>query len=304
MRNQLITRPMKAPNDDQRIQSQYYVTPCYASPKIDGFRCVNEAGIGAVTSSMKPQPNPYVRKLVGDLPPGLDGEVIDVDFRQTMSTIKRGWGAPDFRFCVFDYVSRDLRTPAHDRIAELQTLQLPEWCIVLPQILVLTGEDLAAQVNYWAINGYQGIPLDGAMLRAMASPYKCNRATLNEGYLLKDKPYEDAEAKVLSIFEQEANHNQQFENHLGTSSRSSHQENKVGKATLGGLRCLVLNGKYKDSEILLGSGMGWTNEWRQAMYDDPSLIVSKIVTFKYLDKGGYDLPRNASMKCIREGWDS
>jgi hypothetical protein len=302
-RPQLITKPMKAPNDDQSIQSLFYQLPCFVSPKIDAFRCVKETGVGAVTSSMKPQPNLHVRKMLSGLPSGLDGELGDTNFRTTMSTIKRSWGSPDFRWYLFDYVSRDLRTPADERIQELSELQLPDWCIVLPQVLVSTTEELQYWIAKWTTEGFMGVPLDGAMLRGMKSPYKCNRATLNEAYLLKDKPYVDAEALVTGIYEEEENTNEAFINHSGGTSRSSHAAGKVGKGVLGGVISEVINGRYVGLEIHLGSGQGWTDDWKARAYRDPSIIVGKTITFKYLDKGDYDLPRNASMKCIREEWD-
>ena len=302
-RPQLISRPMKAPNDDRSIQSQYFRLPTMLSPKIDGFRCVHESGVGAVTSSMKPQPNPFVRELVSSLPPGLDGEIVDTDFRQTMSTLKRTWGKPDFKFCIFDYVSTSLRQPAWERYQELLQLDLPNWCMVLPQILVTKEEDAQSFIDLWTLDGYNGIPLDGVMRRDPNSPYKCNRSTLKEAYLLKDKPYEDAEAIVLGVYEQEENTNEAYTNHMGGTSRSSHASGKLGKRVLGGIICKVINGRYTGLEINLGSGQGWTDDWRARAYQNPTLIIGKTITFKYLDKGDYNLPRNASMKCVREPWD-
>lgn len=304
-RPQLITKPMKAPNDERRIQQQFYQYPCFASPKIDAIRCLHEDEVGVVTSSFKPQPNPYVRKMISALPVGLDGEIVDSDFRTSLSSIKCTWGEPDFKFCIFDYVKESLKDPAWKRYQDLDEIKesLPDWCLVLPQIVVYNEQELADLVDSWAIDGYQGIPLDGAMLRGLDSCYKCGRATLRERTLLKDKPYEDAEAVVLDIYEQEANLNEATINALGTTSRSAHQENKVGKETLGGIICRGINGPYKGKILRFGTGQNWTKEWRQEMFDNPDKILSKIITYKYLAVGDYDLPRNASVKGIREAWD-
>lgn len=290
----MILRPMLAPNDDYSIQRQYYRFPCYASPKVDGIRCYTANG-KALTRSGKPQPNPYVRSLIEGLGvSGLDGELVTGDFRKSTSELRRTWGEPEFKYLLFDYWADE---PFKVRLAGLESLIsiLPSWCIVLPQRLVYSMEDLHLYEDAWLSEGYEG-----AMLKDPNGLYKFNRSTLREGLLLKVKRYTDSEATIIGFYEQEANLNDPFTNELGTTSRSSCQENKVGKDTLGGIIVRDLN---DGREFRLGSGIGWTNEWRQEVWRNQSNYLGRIITYKSLPHGGYDLPRNASMKGFRDEWD-
>ena len=64
-------------------------------------------------------------------------------------------------------------------------------------------------------------------------PYKCGRSTVREGYLLKLKRFADGEAVILGCCEQMHNANAAQQDAFGRTKRSSHKDNKIGKATLG-----------------------------------------------------------------------
>lgn len=292
----MILRPMLAPNDDYEIQKTFYAFPCLASPKIDGLRCYKYQG-HALTRSGKIQPNPWVRELLEPLPNGLDGELtVGSNFRTSTSELRRTWGKPNFTYWVFDYVKDGLHKPVLERIQDYTVLDLPDWCIKVPQIMVYDMQELLELEELWLAEGFEG-----AMLRKPSSHYKCNRSTLKEGILLKMKRYQDAEAEIIGFFEQEENQNESFTNELGTSSRSSHQENKVGKGTLGGL---VVRDLKTNQEFRLGTGQGWTVEWRSTIWNNQDQYLGRVLTYKHLPHGNYDAPRNASMKGFREEWDT
>ena len=72
------------------------------------------------------------------------------------------------------------------------------------------------------------------MIRTPDSPYKCGRSTEREGWLLKIKRFEDAEAVVLDTYEGMSNQNDAQRDAFGRTKRSLAQAGKVGRGELGG----------------------------------------------------------------------
>lgn len=271
------------------------IFPVIASPKIDGLRCYKEGG-RALTRSGKPQPNPHVRRLIENLlPDGVDGELITGDFRQSSSDLRCTWGQPEFTYNLFDYVRDTLQAPFKERIDHLRSLGLPAWCKLVEQVYLHDELALEQYEQLKLDEGYEGV-----ILRTPYSPYKCNRSTLKEGYMLKVKRFLDGEAAIIGFYEQEENQNESYVNELGTTSRSSHQENKVGKNTLGGI---LVRDCQTDSEFRIGTGLGWTIEWRATVYHNQDNYLGRVIKYKHLPHGNYDVPRNASMQGFREEWD-
>ena len=86
-------------------------------------------------------------------------------------------------------------------------------------------EDLAAYEERCVSEGFEGV-----MIRTPDSPYKCGRSTEREGWLLKIKRFEDAEAVVLDTYEGLSNLNPaEKRDAFGRTKRSSCMENKIGQ---------------------------------------------------------------------------
>lgn len=66
-----------------------------------------------------------------------------------------------------------------------------------------SAAELAAYKEKCLSEGYEGV-----MVRDPAGPYKCGRSTEREGWLLKIKRFEDAEAEVLETYEGMSNYNE------------------------------------------------------------------------------------------------
>ena len=82
---------------------------------------------------------------------------------------------------------------------------LPEFAHVekiLP-VEIRDAAQLAAYEEECLAEGYEGV-----MIRTPDSPYKCGRSTEREGWLLKIKRFEDAEAVVLDTYEGMSNQNE------------------------------------------------------------------------------------------------
>ena len=99
---------------------------------------------------------------------------------------------------------------------------------ILP-VEIRDAAQLAAYEEDCLAEGYEGV-----MIRTPDSPYKCGRSTEREGWLLKIKRFEDAEAVVLETYEGMSNHNEAQRDAFGRTKRSSAQAGKVGRGELGG----------------------------------------------------------------------
>jgi DNA ligase-1 len=94
----------------------------------------------------------------------------------------------------------------------------------------------------------------------------------------------------------------------GKTERSSHQENKVGKGTLGGYTCITnrdstnLFGLEHDGgqvQFYLGAAANMKAEQRVALWQNRADLIGKKVTFKYQATDGAEKPRFPVFKNFR-----
>lgn len=260
--------------------------PALLSPKLDGIRCLIIDGV-AVGRSLKPLPNKFVQKLFGrpELN-GLDGELIvglptakDV-FQQTSSGIMSIEGEPEVMFHVFDDFTE---TGGFQRRLHTAQRRIKKAKCCTPVDHHLVGS--ADQLNSWE-EDYLALGYEGVMLRSLDGPYKHGRSTAKEGYLLKVKRFEDAEARVIGFSELMHNANEAKRNELGHLERSSHKAGKVGKQVLGAL--LV---KDLKTGVEFDIGIGFTAEQRQLLWVQGDNLMGKVVKYKSQPTGVKEKPR-------------
>jgi DNA ligase 1 len=281
--------------------------PVLASPKLDGFRVLAMDG-KPMTRSMKLVPNRHVQRVFsewGDVLEGLDGELIvgeptakDV-FEQTTSQLRREEGEPEFTFHVFDLWNRD-GVYYRDRLAELQDRKLSKrlmpWIRVVPHVPLADARQLEVFETKLLEQGYEGV-----MLRCPLGPYKQGRSSAREGWLLKVKRYEDAEAVVIDFEEEMHNANEAFTSEIGRTKRSTAQEGLIGKGRLGALVVKGVNGPFKDASFNIGTGFDAAQ--RTAFWADRANLKGQVVTYKYFSVGAKDAPRHPVFKGFREAFD-
>ena len=258
------------------------VFPVLATPKLDGIRCLIQNG-EAVSRNFKPIQNVHIRQQMSGLPEGLDGELIleGKQFNEVSSAVMSSDGEPDFRYYVFDYVSGELGKPYNERMAELDKLPLPSFCVkLLPQV-INDLPTLLAYENKCVGEGYEGV-----MIRTPGSPYKCGRSTSREGYLQKIKRFTDDEAVIIDFEEREHNANEATKDLLGHTKRSSHQENMVKTGTLGALRV-----KDVKTQIEFKIGTGYDDALRQEIWDNKDKYSKLLVKYKSQASGAKEAPR-------------
>lgn len=295
-----IRRPMKGVAVDDLSQIQ---VPCLMSPKIDGFRCL--LGKQPLTSRLAPFRNPYLnRELSGLLPePLLDGELVVGDKRghgvlqRTSSGLTNGAGEPDFTFWVFDtpqlgYGFEDRLRLARQIVRDLDHARIR----LLKHRVAYTLGDVEAFLERCLEREYEGI-----ITRALNGPYKEGKATLREQWMLKVKPFEDAEGRVVSWYEEQENTNEAKREVTGKLKRSSAKAGKVNKGTLGGL---VLEDCTTGVEVRVGGG--FTKEQRTELWKIRDQLKGKLVRYKKQKMGEKDKPRHPNFVefvDFRPDWD-
>lgn len=299
------------------------VGPWIAQPKVDGVRGMNMLGI-FTGRSLKTHKNIYTTKFYSrSTLIGLDGEVAaeletHPDLcRITSSALSTIAGEPYTVWWLFDYVVNETKDlPYEQRLVALQRkvdalyhIDNKVWhhLRVMPSKLCHTLDELYAFED-WALNaGYEGI-----CIRRPSAPHKQGRSTVREGGLLRIKRFVEAEAKVISLVEGETNGNEAQKNELGKTFRSSHQANMVPNGQVGSLTCELLEDivDTRTKTTILQKGQTITvspgnmdHPTRKQYFENPSLIVQKIIKFKFFPKGLKDKPRFPTFVTIRSKED-
>ncbi|KVU18573.1 ATP-dependent DNA ligase [Burkholderia ubonensis] len=279
--------------------------PVWASPKIDGIRCVIFDGV-AYSRSLKPIPNPFVQQWVRDHADeldALDGELVvgsptDPNCMQhTTSGVMKKSGEPDFAFYVFDIVPPaplgfEKRTEEFDRWCELGEGPDSPRVHLVTQHLVNNLDELTSLETQFLAQGYEGMTI-----RSPDGAYKFGRSTEREGGLVKVKRFTDAEATVIGFEEEMHNANEAKCDALGRTERSTSKAGLHGKGTLGAL--VVKN----DKGVVFNIGTGFTSAQRADYWANHPSLFGKIVKFKHFDHGTVDAPRHPVFICFRHPED-
>lgn len=270
--------------------------PMAASPKLDGIRCSIVKG-QALSRTLKAIPNRHITELLSKPEyTGLDGELIvgvphakDV-YRTTVSGVMSRDGEPDFTFRVFDMF--DVPSGWSGRFQEVEA-QFSKHTHILPveHTIVHSLDELTEYESRTVALGYEGV-----MLRKLNGHYKLGRSTTREGLLLKVKQFQDSEAEILDVVEEMHNGNEATTDNLGRTKRSSHKENKVGKARMGALK---VRDVHTGVEFELGTGFNdadkqqfWLNDRR-----------GQLVKYKFFPVGVKDKPRHPVYLGLRDRID-
>lgn len=268
--------------------------PLWASTKLDGIRCLIVNGV-AVSRALKPIPNKHIQSLLSKPEyEGLDGELMlrSGDFNSVQSAVMSVEGKPDFYYAVFDY---------HDMIAcnyvNRHSVLWTKWVdhdLIKPltQQIVSSSKQLQELYDASIAAGFEGL-----ILRKPGSFYKFGRSTLREATMLKLKPSNDMEAKVVGFEELLHNENEATIDNLGHTVRSHENIGKFGGDTLGSLVCTLPDG------ITFKIGTGFDAATRHSIWAARDNYLHKLVTFKYQELSKYGVPRFPVFKGFRNDID-
>lgn len=291
---------MKKPMLASKVNLDKLVLPCYASPKIDGFRATVQGSFRSRT--LKRIPNNHMQTSIEGYSwmENLDGELTagepneDGIFHKTASAAMTASGTPNFVYNVFDFITEsDITFEERYKMLEqyFNTYPGPDFVRLVKHILITTMDELLEYESAQLALGYEGI-----MLRSLVGKYKFGRSTVNEGYSLKLKRLETSEAEIIGWTELMHNNNEAVENALGLKERSSHAENKVPGNMLGNfiVRDTVTNVEF---EI----GTGFTKDQRTQYWKDRQTLLDlkTLVHYSYFPVGVKDKPRHPVFKGFR-----
>lgn len=273
-------KTMLAASEELKFEDLHKLSyPVWCSCKFDGIRgrCLGPA----ITSRTdKPIPNLLIRATLTSLR-YLDGELVTPgDFNDVQSAVMSVGGNPDFTYHVFD----DLEFPGkpyseryeilRNRVAKYDhprvKLAAQIVCNSPAEVIALYEEVVALGEGY-----------DGLIIRDPRAPYKSGRSTLRQGWMLKLKPWKDAEATIIGTEELLSN--------LDTSTKM--KDNMVPMDTLGAF-IVTWNGKVFN----IGGGKGFTAERRQYWWNHRLDMIGKKVTFKYLNLSEDGIPRHPNLR--------
>lgn len=273
------------------------IYPLLASYKYDGIRCLVPDGY-AKTSKMKDIPNNFIKDFLSDNKyVDLDGELVignptaKGSFNKTQSGVMSRDGQPDFTFYVFDLVRQGYKYGIRRRLLH-NRMGYPRLFIVKQHLIHNKKELMKFECKALA-KGYEGI-----MLRWEDADYKYGKATLNQMMLLKRKPFNDAEGRIVEVYEQNQNNNSSKENELGLFKRSKAKDGMEGKDTLGGF---ILETQW--GLLRCATGLGLTKNKRLSLWKDKDNLLGKYITFKYLPVGMKDKPRHPIFLRFRDERD-
>jgi DNA ligase-1 len=295
-----MKEPMLAFNETVDLSALPY--PLLASTKMDGMRGVITPH-GPRTRSMKRFTTLHVEKLLSTLPAGLDGEIGvvgsngAVDFRATVSKLRKADAVVDFKFFVFDkYDHPGSFEERHLHLSNLFLLNLlPDWAVLVEQYVVHSAAEVKTLFEKAVASGHEGL-----ILRRADAPYKFGRSTLKEAGMLKVKPWENTEAMIIGMTEEMKNNNEATRDERGKAKRSSAKAGKTGKGRMGTLILSDLTRWPRPFEC----GTGFTAYDREEMWNDRENIIMKMYArIKFIDVGGYDVPRSCVFDGLRPAED-
>lgn len=282
--------------------------PLLASPKIDGVRATNKNAV-LLSRTMTPIPNAYTQACFKGFDfDGFDGELVvgapnhPNCMQNTMSGVMTRDGRPDVKWYIFDYWRSDKpywgrARAAKDRLAEFEWEGEPN-IIWLPQTLIRTPEQLSQYEEDRLNEGYEGV-----ILRSPDGPYKQNRSTVREGYMLKLKRFEDSEAEIIGAYEMMHNDNEATIDARGHTKRSTHAANKTASGVLGGF-----NVRDVVSGVEFECGSGFTAEQRKNLWEawqrNQNYLKGKLIKYKHFPIGVVDKPRHPIFLGFRDKRDT
>lgn len=318
----VITRPMKAEtvlSVGEEVRGKYkpgledITWPMWCSPKLDGWRMLAHPTLGPVTQSFKGIPNKYVRagllNVIGYS--NLDGEINCTNmqgnvlpYNATQSRLSSFDGQPTWKFTAFDCFDRmddpfEQRQRTTKELIRMIAVRYPNHVEFLPHNLIINMEYFLEYADWCLENGYEGV-----VLRKPEGPYKNGRSTFNQAWMLKWKPWEDAEGIIIGIEELMHNDNEQTTSLLGLSKRSSHKDN----LTPSGMAGYFILDTREWGRVRCGGGKGFDHDTRRRVWKDylqslndgvESPLFGRKVVFRYQAFGMKDKPRFPNLKGFR-----
>lgn len=291
-------KPMLAGKYDPALA----VFPQLASPKYDGIRAVSPEG-PLVSRKLITLPNMFMQGFFAGHQ-GFDGELIlgdptakDVFERTSSFVMSHDKVSKEIDWWLFDVLGYDAK-PFEWRFEHLKhTAPKHPNIKVVPHEIIKSADDLDEYEQRMIALGYEGI-----MVRSLTGKYKHGRSTAREGWLLKLKRFEDSEAYIVDVLEEEANLNEATTDNVGRTKRSSAKAGKVGKGRMGKLAVIDVR-TGMDFHV----GTGFDDRQRAWFWQHREVLTSRdprvLIKYRFFPVGVKDRPRHPTYIGLRSEID-
>lgn len=281
--------------------------PVLVQPKVDGVRGIYLPSLGLTGRSLKQFKNRQLTDKLSHLDlEGLDGELCYTDnvttsdlCRTTMSLVNTLDGRSTAFWFLFDYITKatiGLHYQTRYKILVDKVWKLHKSSTVWSQTLrvmpckeIYSEQDLLKLLQDYLSTGYEGI-----IIRDPKGLHKSGRCTQKEAAFVRIKDFATEEAEIIQLLEAEENLNAPLKNELGYTARSSHKANKQGKGMLGAFICH--SPRWGNFRVSAGK---MSHQDRIYFWENPTLILGKTCTYKYLQTGSLNAPRMATFQHFR-----
>lgn len=247
---------------------------------------------------------------------GLRGELIVGDeptapdlCRNTSSALRTISGQPSTSLFCFDYVLPETKDLPYSERMKLLGMKVRELrANGFTNIFMIPVNYVNSMQEYHELRDkFLSLGYEGCVVRDPMSKHKEGRSSSTKPDLWRYKPWSSAEIRVDYLVEEQKNNNQAKTNELGHTERSTHQENLVGKQTMGAIvgtlvtPLLDYQGKVvANVGIQLTIATGSLKEKECKFYwENQQELVGKLVEFEYMSFGLKEKPRFAQFKRIR-----
>jgi DNA ligase-1 len=295
-----------APNELPRPEDLTY--PLLASLKYDGNRHLRMKGV-SYTRSLKVQPNKNLSAHLPQLSAATelvwDGELWSpkMSFSE-LQTIIRAKDKPipeHVKFYIFDMMTLDEWNGECSTPFARRSQNLAQWfweftprnCEYVRQELVTSATKVRMLYAEALEAGFEGL-----ILRDPNAGYKHGRATIKEGSIFKQKPFDLLDAKVIGFEQQKAVREDAVRttNELGRTAKTSKKADFTVADNIGALHVRDEKGR----EFSIGWGRGWDMAKRKELWDDRASLVGRWVEVRFMAVGEKALPRMPQLIRFRD----
>jgi len=266
------------------------IFPSLVSLKLDGIRCVCIKG-ELLSRSLKPIRNIQLQKKFREMMNYskefdviFDGEFYahDLTFQEITSMVNSSDKdvSDSLKFHCFDFIKDgDLTMPFRERNLWLIANKV-ENVVSVEQVVVGNIEDIDKMFEKALQEDYEGL-----IVRCPKGEYKCGRSTINQGWMLKVKPFETFDTKVVGFVERFDNLNVSQTNELGRSFKRNTKADKKGTGI-----CASLITEYEGIEMKVT--LTGDEDFRKEIWDNQSDYIGKMFEWKAMKVGMKDVPRH------------
>lgn len=315
---------------DQLDNIRYHKLTSY---KLDGIRCIFHPVLNMISRTLKPIQNKQLREkfeymveLSKSTKTIFDGELYAHDL--TFQEITRVVMTQDFwdpntqkklvkelkfvdkieyikyvnnlisktKFHMFEFIESNDNNPTFNhryKVMEKHKKFFKSNVIVVKQTIINSPEEVKKLFIKALDDGYEGL-----ILRCPDSPYKSGRSTLKEEWMLKVKPFETFDAKIIGVqqaTEVDPNAKKSI-NELGYSVTSKKKNDRILVE-----RASAFFVMYKGIELKVSLAM--TNEEKADVWKNKTIYIGKMIEYEGMQIGAKDVPRHPTFVRFREDRD-